>query len=45
MSLQKPYMSPDSSRETVPSKVLTNEKSGGLKVIAFDRSPFKGIGQ
>jgi hypothetical protein len=22
-------------------KVLTNEKRGGLKVIAFDRSPFK----
>jgi hypothetical protein len=22
-------------------KVLTNEKSGGLKVVAFDRSPFK----
>ncbi len=24
-----------------PLKVLTNEKRGGLKVIAFDRSPFK----
>ena len=22
-------------------KVLTNEKRGGLKVVAFDRSPFK----
>jgi hypothetical protein len=22
-------------------KVLTNEKRGGLKVIAFDKSPFK----
>ncbi len=25
----------------VPLKVLTNEKRGGLKVLAFDRSPFK----
>ncbi len=24
-----------------PLKVLTNEKRGGLKVVAFDRSPFK----
>ncbi len=23
-------------------KVLANEKRGGLKVVAFDRSPFKG---
>jgi hypothetical protein len=23
-------------------KVLTYEKKGGLKVVAFDRSPFKG---
>ncbi len=26
-------------------KVLTNEKRGGLKVISFDRSPFKLISQ
>jgi hypothetical protein len=24
-------------------KVMTNEKRGGLKVVAFDRSPFKLI--
>jgi hypothetical protein len=24
-----------------PLKVLTNEKRGGLRVILFDRSPFK----
>jgi hypothetical protein len=24
-------------------KVLTNEKRGGLKVVVFDRSPFKAI--
>ncbi len=27
----------------VSLKVLTNEKIGGLKVVAFDRSPFKLI--
>jgi hypothetical protein len=26
---------------TVPLKVLTNEKRGGLKMVAFDKSPFK----
>jgi hypothetical protein len=26
---------------SVPLKVLTNEKRGGLKVVTFDRSPFK----
>ncbi len=26
-------------------KVLTNEKRGGLRVISFDRSPFKLISQ
>jgi hypothetical protein len=26
-------------------KVLTNEKRGGLRVISFDRPPFKGIVQ
>jgi hypothetical protein len=26
-------------------KVLTNEKRGGLTMLSFDRSPFKGIHQ
>jgi hypothetical protein len=29
------------SHDTDPLKVLTNEKRDGLKVVAFDRSPFK----
>ncbi len=29
------------SRDTVPLEVLTNGKRGGLKVVAFDKSPFK----
>jgi hypothetical protein len=27
---------------TVTLKVFTNEKRGGLRVISFDRPPFKG---
>jgi hypothetical protein len=27
--------------DTVPLKVLTNEKRGGLKMVEFDKSPFK----
>ncbi len=29
------------SKAKTPSKVLTNEKRGGLKVVSIDRSPFK----
>jgi hypothetical protein len=34
-----------STFDDVVLKVSTNEKRGGLKVVAFDRSPFKGIDQ
>jgi hypothetical protein len=33
--------SPLTDSTCLPLKVLTNEKRGGLKVIAFDKSPFK----
>ncbi len=32
-----------SSRDSIPLKVLTNEKRGGLTIVSFDRSRFKLI--
>jgi hypothetical protein len=42
-NIQNCFTTPNKNDHAVKTtlKVLTNEKRGGLKVVAFDRSPFK----
>jgi hypothetical protein len=39
--MKKHCVAVETNAKTKPLKVLTNDKRGGLKVVAFDKSQFK----